>query len=60
MWHDIVKTSALELSEWEKEWRDEEAAAEVVRAVGAWVVVVRKPILGEGEGDMVGRFFLLV
>lgn len=58
VWHDTIKSSALELSEWEKEWRDEEAAGEVVRAVGAWVVVVQKPVLGNGEGDLVGHLFL--
>lgn len=61
MWHDTIKSSALELHEWEKEWRDEEAAAEVVRAVGAWVVVVQKPVRGGEEGDLVGHniYFLV-
>lgn len=59
MWHDTIKSSAVELREWDKEWRDEEAAGEVVRAVGAWVVVVKKPVLGSGEGDLVGHIFRL-
>lgn len=68
MWHDTIKCSARELREWEKEWRDEEAAGEVVRAVGAWVVVVQKPVRGKGEGegegdgggDVVGHRIFLV
>ncbi len=57
MWHDTIHTGALELGEWEKEWRDEAGAGEVVRAVGALVVVIRKPALAEGKGGLVCFLF---
>lgn len=59
VWHDIFPLSASEIRQWEEEWRGEEAG-EVVRAVGAWVVVFRKAVLDDGktvrEGEVVCWF----
>lgn len=51
IWHDKLPLSLPELERWEEEWSKEEAG-EVVRAVGAWVLVFRKAvneIRGDGE-----------
>ncbi|MCJ1428887.1 hypothetical protein MMC29_006798, partial [Sticta canariensis] len=55
VWHDILPLSTSELRQWSEEWRSEEAG-EVVRAVGAWVVIFRKVVPdernGEGKGEV--------
>lgn len=58
IWHDKLPLSLPELERWEEEWLKEEAG-EVVRAVGAWVLVFRKAVNeGEGEGEVVCKRFL--
>lgn len=61
IWHDKLPLSLPELERWEEEWLKEEAG-EVVRAVGAWVLVFRKAVNERGgEGELVCKnsFFCL-
>lgn len=61
IWHDKLPLSLPELERWEEEWLKEEAG-EVVRAVGAWVLVFRKAVNERGgEGELVCKnsFFSL-
>lgn len=48
IWHDALPASKSELQKWEEDWR-EDPARDVVRAVGAWILVVKTPV-GEEEG----------
>lgn len=57
VWHDIFPLSASEIRQWEEEWRGEEAG-EVVRAVGAWVVVFRKAVQDDGTAVREGEVTL--
>lgn len=53
IWHDKLPLSLPELEIWEEEWLKEEAG-EVVRAVGAWILVFRKAVNERGgEGELV-------
>ncbi|MCJ1343733.1 hypothetical protein MMC31_001929 [Peltigera leucophlebia] len=52
IWHDQLPLSLPELERWEEEWLKEEAG-EVIRAVGAWVLVFRKAVNeGGDEGEV--------
>lgn len=56
IWHDKLPLSLPELERWEEEWLKEEAG-EVIRAVGAWVLVFRKAVNERGgEGALVCEF----
>lgn len=46
IWHDTISKS----QEWKAEWLAPEAA-EVIRSIGAWVVVVRKPMSAQGAAE---------
>lgn len=62
IWHDKLPISLPELERWEEEWLKEEAG-EVVRAVGAWILVFRKAVNergGDEGGELVCKNFLLV
>lgn len=59
IWRDKLPLSLPELNKWEEEWLKEEAG-EVIRAVGAWVLVFRKAANeGGDEGEVVRKHFLL-
>ena len=42
IWHDQIPLSTNAITEWETEWRSDEAG-EVVQSIGAWVVAIQKP-----------------
>ncbi|CAF9904275.1 MAG: hypothetical protein HETSPECPRED_003496 [Heterodermia speciosa] len=43
IWHDQINLSSSAIKDWEAEWRTDEAR-EVVRSIGAFVVVTPKPL----------------
>ncbi|KAL9591253.1 MAG: hypothetical protein Q9179_007907, partial [Wetmoreana sp. 5 TL-2023] len=50
IWHDNISPSPLSIRQWETEWRSPEAG-EVVRSIGAWIILIQKPLQrAENEG----------
>ncbi|KAL9637511.1 MAG: hypothetical protein Q9204_001859 [Flavoplaca sp. TL-2023a] len=54
IWNDNIAVNAAALDDWQNEWSASEAA-EVVKSLGAWVVVVRKPASKQPDGREDGR-----
>ncbi|KAL8893225.1 MAG: hypothetical protein Q9192_005474 [Flavoplaca navasiana] len=49
IWNDDIAASPAALDDWQNEWSAPEAE-EVVKSIGAWVVVVRKPASKQSDG----------
>ncbi|KAL8842130.1 MAG: hypothetical protein Q9176_002822 [Flavoplaca citrina] len=54
IWNDKIAANPAALDDWQNEWSAPEAG-EVVKSIGAWVVVVRKPASKQPDGGEDGR-----
>ncbi|KAI4279316.1 MAG: hypothetical protein LQ337_000347 [Flavoplaca oasis] len=53
IWNDNIAAHPATLDDWQNEWSAPEAG-EVVKSIGAWVVVVRKPASKKPDGGEAG------